>query len=88
MKKNIFILIFAISSFTYPKNLGYIIKNNTIFYREEIEGSKKEYELPFINKESFEIIDDIGSDRKKLINFCHYMEALVAYRKYYAPDKE
>ena len=58
MKKNIFILIFAISSFTYPKNLGYIIKNNTIFYREEIEGSKKEYELPFINKESFEIIDD------------------------------
>ena len=36
----------------------------------------------------FAIITDIGRDRKKLINFCHYMEALVAYRKYYAPDKE
>mgnify|MGYP000915770508 CR=1 FL=1 len=33
-------------------------------------------------------IDSIGSDKKKFINFCHYMEALVAYKKFYAPDKE
>lgn len=59
LKKNIFILILAISSFIFSKDLGYIIKDDTIVYREEIEGTKKEYELPFINKESFEIIDDI-----------------------------
>jgi CRISPR-associated protein, csm2 family len=29
-----------------------------------------------------EQIDKIGKDKKKLILFCHYMEALVAYRKY------
>ena len=27
-------------------------------------------------------LDKINTDRKKLILFCHYMEALVAYRKY------
>lgn len=27
-------------------------------------------------------LDKIKTDRKKLILFCHYMEALVAYRKY------
>ena len=59
LKKNIFILILIISSFIFSKDLGYIIKDNTVVYREEIEGAKKEYELPFINKESFEIIDDI-----------------------------
>ena len=59
LKKNIFILILIISSFIFSKDLGYIIKDNTVVYREEIEGTKKEYELPFINKENFEIIDDI-----------------------------
>lgn len=29
-----------------------------------------------------EQIDKIKTDRKKLILFCHYMEALVAYRKF------
>jgi len=28
-------------------------------------------------------IKDIGSDREKLINFAHYMEALVAYHRFY-----
>ena len=56
LKKNIFILILAISSFIFSKDLGYIIKDNTVVYREEIEGTKKEYELPFINKENFEIL--------------------------------
>ena len=53
------------------------------------EAGRENQVKDFVNKaDIFEIIDDIGSDRKKLINFCHYMEALVAYRKYYAPDKE
>ena len=56
MKKNIFILILAINSFIFSKNLGYIIKDDIIVYREEIEGAKKEYELLFINKENFEIL--------------------------------
>ena len=29
-----------------------------------------------------EYIKDIGNDRKKLIDFAHYMEALVAYHRY------
>ena len=29
-----------------------------------------------------ESIDGIGDSKEKLIVFCHYMEALVAYRKY------
>ncbi len=28
-------------------------------------------------------IKDIGNDRTKLINFAHYMEALVAYHRYF-----
>ena len=30
----------------------------------------------------FQAIDEIGKSRDNLIVFCHYMEALVAYRKY------
>lgn len=30
----------------------------------------------------FQAIDEIGTSRDNLIVFCHYMEALVAYRKY------
>ena len=33
--------------------------------------------------EIFQALDEIGNDRKQLILFCHYMEALVAYRKFY-----
>lgn len=29
------------------------------------------------------ILKDIGTDREKLRTFCHYMEALVAYHRYY-----
>jgi CRISPR-associated protein Csm2 len=38
----------------------------------------------FVKKaEIFEAIDSIGKNKEQLIVFCHYMEALVAYRKYY-----
>jgi CRISPR-associated protein Csm2 len=29
------------------------------------------------------VINHIGTDKEKLIIFCHYMEALVAYHRYY-----
>lgn len=38
----------------------------------------------FVEKaDIFDILKDIGEDREKLITFCHYMEALVAYHRYY-----
>ena len=38
----------------------------------------------FVDKaDLLNIIEDIGNSRKKLILFCHYMEALVAYHRYY-----
>ena len=49
----------------------------------ELEVKKLIKKADIINK-----IDSIGSDKKKFISFCHYMEALVAYKKFYAPDKE
>lgn len=33
--------------------------------------------------EIFQNIDKIGDSREKLICFCHYMESLVAYHKFY-----
>ena len=35
-----------------------------------------------------DIIDEIGESRSYLILFCHYMEALVAYRKFYGSRDE
>jgi CRISPR-associated protein Csm2 len=32
-----------------------------------------------------EAIREIGSSREKLLKFCHYMEALVAYKKFLDP---
>ena len=38
----------------------------------------------FVNKSKIiECIDQIGSDKEKFLLFCKYMEALVAYHKYY-----
>ncbi len=38
----------------------------------------------FVNKaEILEHINGIGKDREGLLLFCHYIEALVAYHKYY-----
>ena len=35
-----------------------------------------------------EYLKDIGTDRKKLMQFSHYMEALVAYHRFYIGGKE
>jgi CRISPR-associated protein Csm2 len=32
-------------------------------------------------------LDEVGDSRERLITFCHYMEALVAYRKFLGGDK-
>ena len=38
----------------------------------------------FVNMANiFQVIDEIGKEKENLIVFCHYMEALVAYRKFY-----
>ena len=33
------------------------------------------------------VLDEVGDSRERLITFCHYMEALVAYRKFLGGDK-
>lgn len=35
-----------------------------------------------------EYLKDIGNDRKRLIDFAHYMEALVAYHRFYIGGRE
>lgn len=35
-----------------------------------------------------EYLKDIGNDREKLMRFSHYMEALVAYHRFYIGGKE
>ena len=33
------------------------------------------------------VLDEVGDSRERLITFCHYMEALVSYRKFLGGDK-
>lgn len=47
-------------------------------------GREPKIVKPFVDKAHiFSHIDHIGDSREKLIIFCHYMEALAAYHKYY-----
>ena len=44
---------------------------------------------PFVNEAKLiEYIKGIGTDRAKLMDFAHYMEALVAYHRFYIGGKE
>lgn len=48
------------------------------------EAGREKVVKAFVDKAKiFQHIDNIGNSREKLIIFCHYMEALVAYHKYY-----
>ncbi len=39
---------------------------------------------PFVDKAGLvELLDGIGNDKQRLIDFAHYMEALVAYHRFY-----
>jgi len=39
---------------------------------------------PFVEKAGLlDLLDGIGNDRQRLIDFAHYMEALVAYHRFY-----
>ena len=40
------------------------------------------------NTQILQIIDEIGESKDQLITFCHYMEALVAYRKFKGKDRD
>ena len=72
------------------------LKMHTIYEagREQIKPKTKDEEKKrsvrnFIEEaQLIEQIDNIGSDREKFILFCHYMEALVAYRKYLVEGDE
>lgn len=46
-------------------------------------GREKAVKNLMIKADIMRIIDQIGSDKDQLILFCHYMEALVAYHRYY-----
>lgn len=48
------------------------------------EAGREKVVKSFVEKAKiFSIIDGIGNNREKLIIFCHYMEALVAYHRFY-----
>ena len=53
-------------------------KMHTVYEAGRESSVKKFVEEAQINNQ----IDKIKTDREKLILFCHYMEALVAYRKF------
>ncbi len=48
------------------------------------EAGREDHVREFVeNAGLLDVIKDIGKDREKLMTFCHYMEALVAYHRYY-----
>lgn len=50
-------------------------------------GRDKKAVLPFVEKSKLlEFLNGIGDSREKFINFTHYMEALVAYHRFYDGD--
>ncbi|WP_300276478.1 type III-A CRISPR-associated protein Csm2 [Peptacetobacter sp.] len=51
--------------------------------RDIADNGKSGVEKFAKNGHLLEIIDSIGNKRESLILFCNYMEALVAYHKYY-----
>ena len=52
--------------------------------KRNLSGSEE-----FFKRTDFlEYLDGIGGSREELIYVCHYMEALVAYHKYYRTQKD
>lgn len=55
-----------------------------IIYEEGREAVVKE----FVEESKLtEALDEVKDSKSQLINFCHYVEALVAYRKFKGNDK-
>lgn len=51
------------------------------------EAGREKNVKEFIEKANLmKYLDDIGDSREKAMIFCNYMEALVAYRKYYGGE--
>ena len=57
-------------------------KIRTIYEAGREQGKEKPVKNFVEEAQLIEQIDKIKTDREKLILFCHYMEALVAYRKF------
>lgn len=48
------------------------------------EAGREHNVMEFVNKAKiFQVIDEIGNSKENLIIFSHYMESLVAYRKFH-----
>ena len=63
-------------------------KLHTIYEAGRENGSRTPVKDFIEEAQLIEQIDNIKSDKNKLILFCHYMEALVAYRKYHGGRDE
>lgn len=61
--------------------IGQINYMKVRFYYEA--GREDKVKILFKTSKVFEIIDEIGNSKKNYILFSKYMEALVAFRKYY-----
>jgi CRISPR-associated protein Csm2 len=47
-------------------------------------GRDRQSVKPFVEKaELLNILEQVGNDKKRLLLFCRYMEALVAYHRFY-----
>ena len=55
-----------------------------IIYEEGREAVVKEF---VEESELTHALDEVKDSKSQLINFCHYVEALVAYRKFKGNDK-
>ena len=50
-------------------------------------AGREKFVRDFVEKSCLiQYLDEVGDSRDKLITFCHYTEALVAYHKYYGGD--
>lgn len=57
--------------------------------RAAYEAGREPEVKTFVEKAKIlEYVKGIGTDRTKLLNFSHYMEALVAYHRYYSLGKD
>lgn len=56
--------------------------------RMAYEGGRDDYVRDFLkNSNLLTFLDSIGDSKKDLIRLCHYMEAMVAYHRYYTTEK-
>lgn len=68
-------------------NSNYVARIQYIKMRIVYEAGREKEVKNFVNESGLIYnINKIGNDKQKLILFCHYVEALVAYHRYYGGD--